>query len=172
MSISLFKFINSFARKRKSLDMPGVFFAVYLPYLMLFYFVAYFILTDNMRLMVFPLLSGLFARFFINNLIYIFYKKQRPSALKETKVLIAVPKYPSFPSGHASFFFGVSFALFFNNPVIALCFIVLSCLMSVARVFCGVHWFRDILAGAVVGGLSSMLIYYLLKSWIFFSQFF
>ena len=162
MSVSLFKFINSFAKRWKYLDLLGVFFAVYLPYLILLYLLVFFVFVGNIYLIIFPVLSGLFARFVINNLVYLFYKRKRPSELKDTKVLIPVPKYPSFPSGHASFFFGISFALFFYNPTLSFWFSALSCLVVIARVFCGVHWFRDILAGALSGGISSILIYYLL----------
>lgn len=162
MVFSVFKNINQFAGKSKVLDAFAVFCARILPYLMVTFLAIFYIFTKNIFVFIYALLSGLFARFAINEAIYLFYKEKRPAQLKGARVLIPVPRYPSFPSGHASFFFGISFLLLLYNVPLAIIFILCSCLMGIARVFCGVHWPRDILAGIFVGFISALSIYYLL----------
>lgn len=163
--ISVFKNINRFANKSKLLDVFAVFCATYLLYLMLIFLLLFAFIVHNWHVFFYPLLSGLFAAFVIDKIIYIFYKEQRPAGLKSTKILIPVPKNPSFPSRHASLLFGVSFYLFlyFYNTPLAVFFIICSCFVGVARVFSGVHWFRDILAGAFVGFVSALMVHGLLN---------
>ena len=157
--MSVLKNLNQFAKKWKTLDMLAVFFARILPYFLVVFLFFYSVHIANLYLFIYPLLSGLFARFVLNELVHLFYKKQRPAFLEQTKVLIPVPRNFSFPSGHSSFLFGISFFLFFYNMMqLAVIFIIFSSLVGTARVFCGVHWFRDILAGIVVGGFSTIII--------------
>lgn len=161
--ISVFKNINQFAGRWKVLDDLAIFFARFVPYLMVVFLFFYSVYISNIYLFFYTFLSGCFSRFVINELVHIFYKEQRPAALKETKILIPVPKNFSFPSGHSSFFFGISFLLAFYNLYLGVVFVLLSFLVGTARVFCGVHWFRDVVGGILAGFISSMAIYYLLN---------
>lgn len=160
---SVFKNLNRFSGKSKILDAFGIFFARYFLYLVIEFLMLYASFASNWRVLVYPLISGLFAAFVINNVIYVFYKEKRPATLKSTNILIPVPKNPSFPSRHSALLFGLSFYLFFYSFPLATVFIIFSCIVGVSRVFCGVHWFRDILAGAVVGLISALLIYSLVN---------
>lgn len=162
LDLYLFNLINGFARKYKWLDIAGIFFARFIPYFLIIFLAGFSFLSQNLEIIFYPLTIGLFSRFIVNEPIYFFYKRKRPVCLEEAKVIIPVPKHPSFPSGHASFFFGMSFALLFFNPILAWIFIAIFVLNGLARIFCGAHWPSDILAGAVVGGLSSILMYFLI----------
>lgn len=159
---SVFKNINRFANKSKILDAFAIFCAKYLLYLLLvsLFFVAVFM--HSRGVFFYSLLSGLSGAFVINSVIYSFYKKHRPAELKSTKILISVPDNPSFPSRHAALLFGISFYLFFYSFPLAITFLICSCLVGFARVFCGVHWFSDILGGIVSGFASAMIIHYLM----------
>lgn len=160
---SVFKNINKFAGRWKFLDYFAIFCARFLPFFIIVFLILFFLFQNNLRVLSLCILSGLFARYAVNEAIYVFYKKQRPAGIKNTKVLIPIPKNPSFPSGHASLFFGISFLLFFHNLVFGIIFLVLSFLIGMARVFCGAHWGRDILAGAGAGAMATLLINYLVK---------
>ncbi len=153
---SVFKNINRFANKSKLLDGFAIFCARYFLYVLLIFLFAATVITGNWRMFIYPFFSGLFAAFVITKIIYLFYKEERPAELRSAKVLIPVPKNPSFPSRHAALLFGTSFYLFFYSVPLAILFVVCSCLVGVARVFCGVHWFHDILAGVLTGLLSAL----------------
>ena len=156
---SVFKKINPFAKRTKIIDFLAVFFAIYALYILVFLLGIYALLADNLRALFYPLLSGFFAAFVLNKIIYIVYKEKRPAAYKNTTVLISVPLNPSFPSRHAAFLFGISFNLLYFNISLAVFFIACSSLVGIARVFSGVHWFRDILAGLFIGFISSSIIH-------------
>lgn len=160
---SISKGINHFANKSKLLDLFAIFCANYLLYLLIVFLLLSAIVFNNWPLFFYPLLSGLFASFIVDKIIYVFYKKHRPTELENVKILIPVPKNPAFPSRHASFSFGISFYLFFYNTPLAALFIICSCLVGIARVFSGVHWFSDILAGVFVGFVSTLMVYGLLN---------
>lgn len=160
--LSVFKNINRLAGKSKLLDVFEIFCARRLIYLMVLSLFVLALFYHSRGIFVYPLLSGLCAAFVFDKIICFFYKEQRPAELKGTNVLIPVPRNPSFPSRHASLAFGMSFYLFFYSLPVAVIFIICSCLVGFARVFCGVHWFRDILGGIVSGFLSSLAVYYLI----------
>lgn len=162
LDLYIFNWINGQAKKYKWLDTAGVFFARYLPFLMIIFLAVFALAVQDIKIIFYPLLCGLFSRFIINELIYFFYKRKRPASLDNANVLVPIPRHPSFPSGHASFFFGVSFSLLFFNPILAYIFIVIFTLNAIARIFCGVHWPSDILAGILAGGVSAIFVNYLL----------
>jgi undecaprenyl-diphosphatase len=163
MVFSVFKNINKLAGKWKALDVIAIFCARYLLYLMIVFLLLAALFSRNWQMFLYPLSSGLFAAFVIDKIIYFFYKERRPAELINTKILIPVPQNPSFPSRHASLLFGLSFCLFFYSIPLAIIFIICSCLVGIARVFCGVHWFHDILGGFTAGFLSAIITYYLLN---------
>lgn len=163
MAFSVFKNINRFANKSKLLDLSAVFCARYLLYLMVVFLLLFAFATGSWQIFFYPLLSGLISAFVLDKIIYVFYKRHRPAELKSANILIPVPKNPSFPSRHTSLLFGISFYLFFYNTPLAIFFVICSCLVGIARVFCGVHWFSDILAGAFVGFVSALAVYGLLN---------
>jgi len=163
--ISVFRNLNKFSGKSKYLDGFAIFCARFLPFLMAGFLAIYFIWYKEGLVAIAVLLSGFFSRFVINETVYVFHRAKRPAQFEGSKVLIPVPKYPSFPSGHASFFFGMSFALLFYNIWLAIIFIGLSFIMGISRVFCGVHWFKDIVAGMLAGLVSSLIIAFGIDFW-------
>ena len=162
---SIFRTINPFAGKWKALDYIAIFFARFLPYIMMIFLLVSAILVDRMSLFLYPLLSGLFSRFVFGEATYLFYKKDRPAKTEGYNVLIPVPRTLSFPSGHATFFFGLSFMLFFRSIELGVLFLACTCIVTIARVFSGVHWFKDILAGMIFGALSALIVHYLVIPW-------
>ena len=165
MIVSVFKNINHFAGKWENLDKLAVFCARFLPYFMVIFLLIFCIWQKNIYIFIYVIASGIIARA-VNELVHIFYKEIRPGNLFGTKTLIPLPKSYSFPSGHASFFFGISFLLFFYYEILGAIFVAMSLVIGLARVFCGAHWFRDIIGGIIVGLLVATTINNLLIPWI------
>ncbi|MCL4437537.1 phosphatase PAP2 family protein, partial [Patescibacteria group bacterium] len=69
----------------------------------------------------------------------------------------------SFPSGHAAFFFAIAIIILFWRPKWGWFFVGSSILLSIARIYVGVHWPLDIIGGAVIGLASGFAVYYLFK---------
>ena len=159
MNFLTFNFLNSFAKKWKILDTFVIFFAKYLPYVLFFSLILISFYFNFLNILWGALMAGILARG-INELIHIFYKIKRPPYFEGANVLIPFKKNFSFPSGHASFFFGIAFYFLFYFWQLGLVIFFLSLIIGFSRVFCGVHWVKDILGGIIVGFISSAMVYY------------
>lgn len=92
--------------------------------------------------------------------------RPRPCHLREIEMLVDIPSSYSFPSGHTSTSFAVTFALMKMDrekwmrwiPVL-----VLSAVIAFSRMYLYVHFPTDILGGLLVGILSAFLAVFLAK---------
>jgi len=66
--------------------------------------------------------------------------------------------YQSFPSGHALFFFAAATAIWHYDKKLGYAFFFAAALISSARIFVGVHWPSDVIAGAALGILTGWTI--------------
>lgn len=65
---------------------------------------------------------------------------------------------PSFPSGHSAFAFGMSFLLSQRYAKLKLVFYGLACTIGFSRMYLGMHYPSDVLAGAALGWTMPLLI--------------
>jgi undecaprenyl-diphosphatase len=89
------------------------------------------------------------------NLIYF---RPRPFATHKVNLLFYRPSDSSFPSNPAAVGFSVAVAVWLTHRQAGVTLLVLAILWSLARVYCGVHYPLDIVAGAAVGSLAAVLI--------------
>lgn len=163
----LFQQINGLAGRWAWLDYFGIFAANYLQYFVAAALLVFLALGDtkgekvkNRFMVVLSFASALVARFGFASLIYEFFMRLRPFAAHAATQLIAYDAArPSFPSGHASFFFALAAAVYLFNRRAGYWFFAAAFIISIARVFVGVHYPGDILAGALIGMFSGWLVF-------------
>lgn len=90
------------------------------------------------------------------------YPRKRPYlTLKETQVLQNPLKDHSFPSGHTTAVFSVITPLMIFFPILALLLIPVGVSVGLSRIYLGLHYPSDVLAGTAlgisVGTLSAMI---------------
>ena len=156
LDILIFQQINGLADKYPYLDALGVFLAEYFIYIL--GGVALLLFRKNLQRAVWAILAVVLAKFGIAELIRLFWSRPRPFVENNVNLLIEKTSEPSFPSGHASACFALSYIVYHYNKKAGIVFFVASFLVSIARVFVGVHWPSDILGGAVVGVFAGWII--------------
>ncbi|MCD6500897.1 phosphatase PAP2 family protein [bacterium] len=153
--------LNAFVLKYFWQDVFFIFFAEYLAYFL--GAASFLFLLVNFKkywpMVVKGLAAGLLARFGIVEVIRFFWHRTRPFLETGINLLVAKINQPAFPSGHAAFFFALSFIVFLYNKKAGLLFFIGSFLICLGRVIVGLHWPTDILGGAVVGLFSAWLVH-------------
>jgi len=79
------------------------------------------------------------------------------------KQLLEYSSGRSFPSGHAFFYFALATGILKYNKKIGKIFLILATFISFGRVFSGIHYLSDIIAGALMGILSALIFLKLLN---------
>jgi undecaprenyl-diphosphatase len=69
----------------------------------------------------------------------------------------------SFPSDHASASFAIAVAVSLVDPLVGVAFLVLALLITVGRVIVGEHYPGDVVAGALIGTASAIVVVYLAR---------
>lgn len=111
---------------------------------------------------------GVCTALFINWLIPLFYLRPRPFIDHAVVQLLPIdPASKSFPSDHAAISFAIAMAVFQYNKFWGIIFFILASFVSVGRIYGGIHYPADILAGAAIGVIAAIavkkLLDYLLK---------
>ena len=164
MDIVIFLFINNFAGRAPWLDMIGVFAAEYLIILMVLDVMVhtdiaiYQIVRRRSFARLSAIIVGLRACVAVvgalatNALIGLVWYRPRPFlVLENVHKLITKGAEKSFPSDHATFAFALAFSVFFVYRRWGLAMLVLAVCVAVARIFVGVHYPSDVVAGAIMG---------------------
>ena len=81
-----------------------------------------------------------------------------PLVYPEPKALVAVPHTGAFPSGHASSAFACAVVLAWASPRLRVPAFALAAAIAWSRVYVGVHWPLDVLGGAILGVLVSIVL--------------
>lgn len=79
------------------------------------------------------------------------------------EVLTRKPFDSSFPSGHTSNSFAVAVAVFIHNKKIGIPLIILSTGIAFSRLYNGVHYPTDVLAGIVIGVTVPIVVHIIMK---------
>lgn len=160
MDYLIFQQINNFAGKNICLDSLGIFFAKYLGYVLVVILLLFLVKNSKKywKMLAKSFGAAILARFGITELVRFYWERPRPFVENHVHLLLDKVNQASFPSGHAAFFFALSTVVYFYNKKAGLLFFLASFLISISRVFSGVHWPSDILVGVLVGVFSGWLV--------------
>lgn len=163
MDKQLFIIINSWAGQWQVIDLLVYFFGKYFLYVFAATIAVLWVQKEWRTRVYLAFGAALINRGLIVEILKnLFY---RPRPYEVINVHQIVPDHElsvSFPSGHATIFF--SFAFAFYGTKYFWPFFILACIGSFARVIAGLHYPSDILAGAILGGLLTLLFRRLLKT--------
>lgn len=87
-------------------------------------------------------------------------KLDAPRPAESAGIMPLVPRSGtgrSFPSRHAFSAFAIALCWWMASPLVAAGLLLLACLLAVLRVIAGVHYPRDVVAGAAVGMVTGAL---------------
>jgi undecaprenyl-diphosphatase len=171
MDLYLFNLINQYASQSKFLDNLAIFFAEYFQYLIaltvFIFFLKIFLKNkkESFKTSSVILAAVFLSRIVITEIIRHLFFRQRPFVVLENahSLLNQSPTEPSMPSGHAALFFALAAAVYFYNKKLGIFLFVSAFLVSISRVFAGVHWPSDVLVGALIGIISGWLVYKISK---------
>ncbi len=164
----LFYLINQLTLSWEWLDIFGIFCAQYLGYFIWSILLILLVLKfKNYWKVIFEAVAtAVVSRFLITGTIRLIMPRLRPFNDPTAKILVDKMSESSFPSGHASFYFALSTIIYLYNKKLGILFYILSVFIVAGRVFVGIHWPSDILAGIVVALFSSWLVHKLFKKFI------
>ena len=168
IDLSLFNLINGLVFKWQCLDFIGFFIAEYSEYILVAVLVLFLAIgfKKYWRMLLEAIISGILTRFVLVEIIRLLWFRPRPFVTNNVNLLVEYnAKEASFPSGHASFYFALSTIIYLYNKKIGIVFYIASLFIVLARVFVGIHWPSDILAGAILGILVALLLNKIFKKY-------
>lgn len=158
--------LNSLAGRSPLLDGGIVFFASYVPYVVVILFLmwAFFRSRRGERgeMLLVAGLAAFVARFGVTELIRLFYQRPRPFLDLPVHQLLTSREW-SFPSGHATFFFALATAVYLYDKKWGAGFFIAALLIAISRVAAGVHYPSDIVAGFLIGAAVAYAAFYLVR---------
>lgn len=162
MDHQIFLAINGLAGKSAVLDKIGAFIGGdYFLYLVVLIVVLLW-LNHRLRPKVYLALVSGAAGYLIADVLKHLILRPRPfQVLQVHQLIVDNERGNSFPSGHATVYFAIAFAFWGTDYFWP--FFTVAVVGSLGRVFVGVHYPLDVLAGAVVGGLTVWLLKRLFK---------
>lgn len=116
----------------------------------LFGFVLLFLLINKRKEKIFPLIISFLLYFGLAGILKIIVARPRPFIALDNYSAGDVNPYRSFPSGHATAVFTL-IPFFDFKRIVYYSWIFIAVLISLSRVYLGVHYLSDVIAGAIIG---------------------
>ena len=161
MDYKLFQLINQFAGANDFADYFFIFSAQAMILFLGFGVVALSItrIKECGKELFFDAAIGVCTALFINWLVPLFYIRPRPFLDHAvTQILPIDPASKSLPSDHAAISFAIAAAVFQYNKFWGIIFFIFASFVSIGRIYGGIHYPADILIGAAIGVIASLLV--------------
>ena len=131
--------------------------AVYIAFMMV---VAIMAVQRDIRVIRIVLVCG--VSFAIVSMFRHLYDADRPYTIYNFEPIVKKDKKGhSMPSRHVFSAFVIAIAFLYVNQILGIIFLAISVLMAFERVIVGVHFPKDVIAGAVIGIISGVIGFYL-----------
>ncbi len=169
IDLYIFNLINGLAFKWYWLDFFGFVIAKYSEYILVLVLALFLAINFKKywRMILEAVIAAAFTRFVLAEIIRWLWFRPRPFVANSVNLLVDYnAKEASFPSGHASFYFALSMIVYFYNKKIGIIFYIASLIIVLDRVFVGIHWPSDILAGAIIGILVGLFLNRIFKKYL------
>ncbi|MCX6730150.1 MAG: phosphatase PAP2 family protein [Candidatus Portnoybacteria bacterium] len=160
MNATIFQAINGIANTSKIIDFLGLFFADYLLYIIGIAFIVILFIKKTRLMAISIAVTTFLARIIIAEPIKRITHVDRPYVILDNvkKLISESGDHLSFPSGHATIVFAIATAIYFFNKKWGIVAFVVAILVGISRIYVGVHWPLDIVAGALIGILSGIIV--------------
>lgn len=164
INIELFRMFNDLGKEVMFLNPIMIFFAKYMKYFLLFGIVMYwFTRKRENRIMIISSMFAFVVAEVFGAIAGAIHSNNQPFVeLNNVNQLIGHAIDNSFPSDHAIEFFSIciTFLLFKKN--LRYVWLAIAILVSISRVWVGVHYPADILVGAILGIIGAALCYWII----------
>ncbi|MFP3886768.1 undecaprenyl-diphosphatase [Priestia filamentosa] len=158
LNTDLFRIINDLGKQYSSLNMPMIFIAEYMVYVLALV-VFLFWLTKNKMMVICATLTFALAEV-IGKMAGMMYSNPQPFAeLSNVNKLIGKAIDNSFPSDHTILFFSFCISFWLCRRGWGFLWVILACIVGVSRIWVGVHYPADVLAGAFISVFSAIVTY-------------
>ncbi|WP_210617096.1 undecaprenyl-diphosphatase [Mammaliicoccus lentus] len=164
INIELFRMFNDLGKEVMFLNPIMIFFAKYMKYFLLFWIIMYwFTRKRENRIMIISSMFAFVVAEVFGAIAGAIHSNNQPFAeLSNVNQLIGHAIDNSFPSDHAIEFFSIciTFLLFKKN--LRYVWLAIAILVSISRVWVGVHYPADIIVGAILGIIGAALCYWII----------
>ena len=170
MDIFLFNLIHNLSGKSVYLDSLGIFVAEYLIWFFPIIILLFFVFSKEKgkkKKIILLCFLGIILIYFFDFIINKIYFRARPfAALNFFPLVNRSPQESSFPSTHTALAFILAFVIFYIDKRLGILSLFFALFIGLSRIFVGVHWPSDVLAGIILALLSSLIIAKLIKEWL------
>jgi membrane-associated phospholipid phosphatase len=112
---------------------------------------------ENNQRFVLATMAGVFLANLATSALNALFPRPRPFHVHDVNLLFYQPTDPSFPSNPAVVGFALALGVWFLNRRLGALAFLLAAIFAVSRIYVGVAYPSDVLAGAIVGFLGTLL---------------
>lgn len=104
------------------------------------------------------LLFSIVSQVLLQSIIKRLFSRQKPYvSYTEISNVIPPPDKFSFPSGHTAAAFAVAFVFYYFYPFLFIPMLIIASLIAFSRIYLGLHYPTDVLAGIILGLISALI---------------